>query len=210
MKVTEDMKVKQVLALGDQMLEAFYLLAPAFERLRYPKLRRAMSGRVNVAQAARIGGVPIAEALYVLNLAAGCSHDELADELGHLPRESYEVTETNAYRMPKELRELEDDDRRVRFVDVMEHAFQHKDPLPTIARGLISLEGDEEVLLVRHPFDPIPLRDMFARRGFSSWAEERRPDDWYIYFFKPAAKTAAAAHPPVGNKAFAAAANGNY
>lgn len=198
MKVTEAMKVKEVLALGDHMLNAFFWLAPAFERLRYPKLRRAMSGRVTVAQAARIGGVPLAEALYVLNLAAGCDREELEAELCALPQSAHQYNETNPDKKPRELIGLADNDERVVFVDVMSHAAEHRDPMSDIARGLVSLKSNDEVLLIRHPFDPIPLRDMFARRGYSSWAEERRLDDWHIYFFRPTGEHAA--------KAFAAAA----
>ena len=58
MQVTENMKIKEVLAIGDHMLDAMMWLAPEFERLQYPKLRRAMSGRVTVAQAARIVAYP--------------------------------------------------------------------------------------------------------------------------------------------------------
>ena len=62
---------------------------------------------------------------------------------------------------------------------------------------LLSFAYNENVLRVRHVFDPIPLRDLFASRGFVSWAEERRPNDWYIYFYRPAAFAAAVANVPV-------------
>lgn len=61
---------------------------------------------------------------------------------------------------------------------------------------LPSFATTRDVLLVRHVFDPNPLRDLFANRGFVSWAEERRPDDWYIYFYRPTAFAAAVANAP--------------
>jgi Uncharacterized conserved protein (DUF2249) len=64
-------------------------------------------------------------------------------------------------------------------------------------RHLLSLSDESEVLLVRHPFDPVPLRDLLARRGYGSWAEERLPNDWYIYFYRPRARAAACAFPPL-------------
>lgn len=198
------MKVKEVLDLGEHMLDAFFWLSPAFERLRYPKLRRAMSGRVTVAQAARIGRVPLSEALYVLNLAAGYDTAQLTVELQDLPRADHEFCETNPTLKPPEIFEVEDSDSRIIFVDVMRHADQHRDPMPDIARGLVSLKNENEILLIKHPFDPIPLRDMFARRGFSSWAEERRVGNWYIYFFRPAVSAKAIAYPQVLFKTFAA------
>lgn len=180
------MKVKEVLEFGDHMLDAFFWLSPAFERLKYPKLRRAMSGRVTVAQAARIGRVPLSEALYVLNLAAGCNTWELNEELGKLPRESFENQDMDPDHKPEELAGIKDDDNRVIFVDVTPHADQRRDPMPDIARGLVRLSENKNILLIRHPFDPIPLRDMFARKGLASWAEERSPGDWFIYFYQPA------------------------
>ena len=193
MKVTENMKVRDVLAISDHMLDAFVWLAPQFERLRYPKLRRAMAGRVTVAQAARIAGVPLTEALYLLNLAAKSDPAGLERELRAYGPQAFDCVETNPPRKPRDIANLDDEDERVLFVDVTEDAFEHRDPMPKIAKGLVSLTPEQDILLVRHPFDPIPLRDLFARRGYLSWAEERRENDWYIYFFRPQVAAAAAA-----------------
>ena len=79
MKITRDMKIKEVLAIDEEkMLNTLFWIAPEFERLRYKKLRRAMSGRVSVEQAARIARIPITEMLYVLNLAAGEPEENLS------------------------------------------------------------------------------------------------------------------------------------
>jgi hypothetical protein len=203
MKVRAEMKVKEVLELGEHLLSAFVWLAPEFERLNHPKLRRAMSGRVTVAQAARIARIPLSEALYVLNLAAGVDSEELAGELQVYSCETHEFHETNPPRKPREISGLEDTDPRINLVDVIEQAEKHLDPMPKIAKGLVSLKHAEDVLLVHHPFDPIPLRDMFARRGYASWAEERQQGHWFIYFYKPSAAAGAIAHPPVDNLVYA-------
>lgn len=49
MRVSENMKIKDVLALGEHMLNAFMWLSPEFERLQHPKLRRANAVCFNVA-----------------------------------------------------------------------------------------------------------------------------------------------------------------
>ena len=209
MKITRDMKIREVLALDEaKMLETLMWLAPEFERLRWPKLRRAMSGRINVEQAARIARIPLTEMLYVLNLAIGEKEDDLASELSWSDWSDTEYNDTNLPERPVELTGLTDENEKVLFVDVMHQADQHRDPMPAIAKGLVSLKNETDILLIRHPFDPIPLRDMFARKGYNSWAEERKPGDWYIYFYRP--RTAAAANVSIPNrsyvKAFAAAA----
>lgn len=203
MKVTENMKVRDVLALSGHMLDAFTWLAPEFERLRYPKLRRAMGGRVTVEQAARVARIPLTEALYVLNLAAGSDSNELADTLRFYGRRAFEYQDSNPPKRPLEIFHVEDADPRVTFVDVTGEADKHVDPMPKIAKGLVSLKEQGDVLLVRHPFDPIPLRDMFARRGYASWAEERHPGDWFIYFYRPALAAAAIACPAITHNVYA-------
>ena len=207
MKVTRDMKIKEVLAIGDQMLDALVFLAPEFERLNYPKLRRAMSGRVTVEQAARIAKIPLAAAIYVLNMAAGADSAEVNAELEAFAPPAFEYTEENPPRKPVEIATVTDTDPRVTFVDVMDEADRHVDPMPRHAKGLVTLTTKSDVLLIHHPFDPIPLRDLFAKRGFGSWAEERTPGNWYIYFYRPVAAAAAIACPAVEHAVYAMAAS---
>lgn len=207
MKVTREMKIREVLSLGEEkMLATLTWLAPEFERLQYAKLRRAMSGRVTVAQAARIARIPLTEMLYVLNLAAGENEEKLAEELVATDWDDFEFHEADSPVKPPQLINLRDDSPNVVFVDLMPFAEEKRDPMPAIARGLVSLKKNEDVLLIKHPFDPIPLRDMFARRGFSSWAEERRAGEWFIYFYRPMPSAKAQAHFPVNNRVFARAA----
>ena len=206
MKVTAEMKVKDALEINELMLDAFVWLAPEFERLRNPTLRKAMANRVTIEQAARVAKIPLTEALYVLNLAAGESAEQLHSEFDFLPVSAFECAPDNPPYKPRELIGLKDDDSRVRFVDVMPHASRCEDPLPIIMRNMLALRSDNEVLLVRHQFDPVPLRDLLARRGYASWAEERSPDNWYIYFYRPAARAEAVAHPALTHEALAHAA----
>ncbi|MGI8555873.1 MAG: DUF2249 domain-containing protein [Pyrinomonadaceae bacterium] len=104
---------------------------------------------------------------------------------------------------------LKDSDPRIIFVDIILQAEKHQDPMPKIVKTLVSLKLDD-VLLVHHPFDPILLRNMFARRGYASWAEERRPEHWFIYFYIPSAAVGAIAHPPVDNLVYAKAAGAGF
>lgn len=204
MKITADMKIREVLAINEEkMLTAFLWLSQTFERLKNPTLRKAMSGRVTVSQAARVAQIPVSEALYVLNLAAGEDSGEIANELELLPRNDFEYHETNPPKKPRQLLGVFDNDSEVIFVDVMKKAEKNLDPLPKIMRGFFDLNAaHEKILLVHHPFDPIPLRDLFAREGFASWAEERTPSSWFIYFYRPAVSEKAIAHPPICNQVF--------
>jgi hypothetical protein len=204
MKVRREMKIKEVLALDEEkVLDTLSMLSPNFERLRYPKLRRAMSGRITVEQAAKIACVPLTEILYVLNLALGEDESEIAEELLLSDWEDFEYTETNLPVKPAEIEAVKDTDENVIFLDLMSFHEARRDPMPAIAKGLTQLKDARGILLLRHPFDPVPLREMFARRyDLASWAEERKPGDWFVYFYRPAALAAVSAHPPVRNKVF--------
>ncbi|MDQ3711006.1 MAG: DUF2249 domain-containing protein [Acidobacteriota bacterium] len=205
MKVTREMKIKEVLAMNEEkVLSTLTMLAPEFERLNYPKLRRAMSGRVSIEQAAKIARVPLTEMLYVLNLALGEDEAELAAELFLSDWRDFEYTDVNLPVKPSEIVNIKDTDENVIFVDLMPQAEEKRDPMPEIAKGLVSLKNPTtDVLLIKHPFDPIPLREMFARRqGLASWAEERKTGEWFVYFYRPFETATVAAHPPVRNKVF--------
>jgi hypothetical protein len=203
MKITGEMKIKEVLAFDEErMIKTFGWLALEFDRLKYPRLRRAMSGRVTVAQAARIARIPLTEMLYVLNLAVGEDEAKLSQELLSANRNDFEFRETNPPVKPIEIINVMDNDENVLFVDLIPYAEAFRDPMPAIAKGLVGLKNPTDILLLKHPFDPIPLRDMFARRGFASWAEERKLGEWFIYFYRPAATAKATANPPVSNKVF--------
>ena len=82
MKITGEMTINEVLEIDEEkMLKTLSWLVPELQRLQYPHPRRATVGTVTVEQAARIAQIPLAEALYALNLAAGESDELLASEL---------------------------------------------------------------------------------------------------------------------------------
>jgi hypothetical protein len=205
MKVRRDMKIKEVLAMNEEkVLNTLMMLSTNFERLRHPKLRRAMSGRVSVEQAAKVARVPLTEILYVLNLALGEDEAELSAELFAGDWDDFEYTDTNLPTKPAEIAGVKDTDENVVFVDLMPLHETRSDPMPAIMKGLANLEEARDILLLRHPFDPIPLRELFARRyDLASWAEERKSGDWFVYFYRPTTSAEVAAHPPVRHQVFA-------
>ena len=172
MKITRDSKIKEVLAFDEEkMIRTLMWLAPEFERLRYPKLRRAMAGRVSVSQAARIARIPLTEILYVLNLAVGEDETEISKQLNLSSLDDFQYKDTNVPVKPADIATAKETHENVVFVDLMKQADEKCDPMPAIIKGLLSLKRPSDILLLRHPFDPIPLRDMFAQRGFATWAE---------------------------------------
>jgi len=202
MRVNTDMKVLDALKINQHMIDAFIWLAPEFERLQNPVMLKTMAGRLSVGQAARMARVPLMEALYLLNLTAGEDESTLTDELRSMNQCNCRHSPGNCETRPDELIGLGDDDPRVFFVDVLPQTEDCIDPRPAIMHGLSDLRESGDVLLVRHRFDPVPLRDLFMKRGFASWAEERRPQEWYIYFYRPSAHPKAEVCPPMSVGSF--------
>lgn len=111
-----------------------------------------------------------------------------------------EQTDEGAPR-PRELWGLTDEDPLVHRVDA---ARAREGTRPAVLRELETLRRGDEVLLVCHPPDPDALRALLSERGLASWAEERAPADWFVYFYRPHASAGAVAYRPL--KAMAKAA----
>ena len=104
---------------------------------------------------------------------------------------------------PRELLGLADDGRLVHFVDAI--GKPPEEAGAAVLGELGRLRYGDEVLLVRNSRDPHLTRFEFGRRGYASWAEERRADEWYVYFYRPHASAGAVAFRPVKARAAVAA-----
>ena len=55
------------------------------------------------------------------------------------------------------------------------------DPLPPVITAMRGL-APGEVLRIRHKWEPQPFYDLWRRMGgFTWWAEQRGPDEWWIW-----------------------------
>jgi uncharacterized protein (DUF2249 family) len=68
-------------------------------------------------------------------------------------------------------------------LDVREDIRRGIEPFARIMTAVKGLHG-EEVLVLRAPFEPIPLYDVLGRRGFAHWTERRSSDDWAVWFYR--------------------------
>jgi hypothetical protein len=123
------MKVADVLKINEHMIDAFMWTSISFEPLMNPTLSRDMSISVSVAQAARVGRVPLNEVLYVLNLTAGEDEKRLLCELEVRGCED-SACQPDSPPRPRELLGLRDDDPRVVFVDVFPRVQHEEEPRP--------------------------------------------------------------------------------
>jgi len=80
-------------------------------------------------------------------------------------------------------------------LDVREDIRRGQEPFARIMTTVKAL-APEQVLVLRAPFEPVPLLAALGKRGFAHWAEQSAPDDWTVWFYREPSAPAAVAGPP--------------
>jgi uncharacterized protein (DUF2249 family) len=70
-------------------------------------------------------------------------------------------------------------------LDVREDIRRGQEPFARIMAAIKALAADQ-ALVLRAPFEPIPLYDVLARRGFAHRTERRASEDWSVWFYRGA------------------------
>ena len=79
--------------------------------------------------------------------------------------------------------------RRV-LVDVRDDIRRGEEPFVRIMKAVKDL-GADEVLVLRAPFEPLPLYGVLGKRGFAHRTESRAADDWWVTFYRDETATPA-------------------
>lgn len=88
-------------------------------------------------------------------------------------------------------------------LDVREDIRGGRPPLARIIAAATAL-ADDQALVLRAPFEPIPLYEVLGKRGFAHWTERRAADDWSIGFYRDTAargEPATTPAPPTADRA---------
>lgn len=72
--------------------------------------------------------------------------------------------------------------RQVRL-DVRDEIRRGQEPFGRIMTAVAQLRPDDVVVL-RVPFEPVPLYGVLAQRGLAHWAESAGPGDWTVWFYR--------------------------
>ena len=149
--ISADTTVAQLLAEHPHLVEVLAGYHPHFKQLRNRLLRRVMAPRVTVAQAARMAGVPSDELLAVLRRAVGAGSPEGRGRSLEAPSPFQGEARGEGLRGLMDVSEA----RRV-HLDVREDIRRGQEPFALIMAAVKEL-GSEHVLVLRVPFEPIPL-----------------------------------------------------
>jgi uncharacterized protein (DUF2249 family) len=74
---------------------------------------------------------------------------------------------------------------REMHVDVRDDIRSGKEPFARIMEAVKAL-APGAVLVLRAPFEPVPLYGVLGSQGFSHWTERRAPDDVSVWFYRQA------------------------
>lgn len=73
--------------------------------------------------------------------------------------------------------------RRQVHLDVRDDLRRGEEPFAKIMAAVTAL-GEDEVLALRAPFEPVPLYEVLARRGLAHWTERHDATDWCVWFYR--------------------------
>ncbi|NPV11169.1 MAG: DUF2249 domain-containing protein [Ignavibacteria bacterium] len=173
--ITKEMKISEILKLYPETLQIFLKMSPHFKKLENKILRKALAGRVNVEQAAKIAGVDPNHLLFELNKAINSQiqeeiiSDNNLDNTLNLENQKSEFL----------INILEE---KIIELDVRPILDSGIDPFNDIMKKVKNLK-DDEVLLIINSFEPVPLYSVLGRKGFDHFTK-KEGDTFKIYFFK--------------------------
>jgi uncharacterized protein (DUF2249 family) len=70
-------------------------------------------------------------------------------------------------------------------VDVRDDIRNGRETFAKIVAAVRAL-GPDQVLVLRAPFEPLPLYRVLGKQGFAHWTESGVPDDWAVWFYRAA------------------------
>ena len=178
--ITADTNLGGLLDEHHELVEVLAECGGHFARLRNRLVRKVMAPRVTVAQAAALAGLPIADLMSTLRRAIGEPEDMATAAAALAPSVAGSGTRPTVL-----------DRLRVVEVDVRDDIRRGEEPFARIM-AVVKRLTPVETLVIRAPFEPVPLYDVLGGRGLAHWTERHAPDDWRTWFHLKAPASAPA------------------
>lgn len=176
MNINAQTKISALIKAHQGSIEAIASVAKPLEKLRNPILRKIMAGRVNIKEAAAMGGCTV-EAIVKALKPLGFVFENNTTASG-------DDKETN---VPGWLQHTPEND--IHFMDVRPIIDHGSDPLKAIMAEFKKVpEG--EILCIINSFVPTPLIHLLTQNGKAeSYTNSKDAKEHYTYFFKSGKKT---------------------
>lgn len=171
MKINADTKIAHLIKQNPDALEAIISIAPKFEKLRNPFLRKLMAGRTSIGMASKIAGLEPRVFYEKLRPLGFDESESTAPNIG-APRPKQQ---------PAFLKLLTSE--KITELDVRSILENKQDPLPLISKTIKTISKGHALKLI-NSFEPTPLIGLLGKQGFESYTEEISPDLFATYFFR--------------------------
>lgn len=170
MNITPETKIATLIKHHPGALETIVSISPKFAKLRNPVLRKMMAGRTSIAMASKLGG---------------CNIEDFFEKLQPLGFEVPRSVDTIRQEDNKPVPAFLKNSQPGNFVelDVRPVIETGKDPLTLILQKVKDLQAGS-VLKIINSFEPTPLVNLLAKKGFESYTETIGDELVYTYFYK--------------------------
>ncbi len=182
MKITPKTKIADMIARHPELVDVLVSYNARFGLLKNPVMRNTFARLATVRHAAKVAGVNLSELISTLNRAAGeAAPDIVAADLD----EHTDAPSVPARSLP--VRNIIEQ-RRVRTtpLDVRDIMKTGGEPFQIIMKTAARIPQGE-ALILETLFEPVPLYDVVAGKGFDHETEQLADDHFRIWFYRTAA-----------------------
>ncbi len=174
MKITAKTKISQIIKYDKNAIDVIASINKHFRKLKNPVLAKVLAPRVNVAAAAKIGGVSTEEFLKKLQ------ENGYEVEFNQEEKEVSQENKTNTVM----------DKKNIVTLDVRPILSGGADPFDEIMKTIKGMK-EEETLLIINTFEPVPLLNILKKRGYVYHTERPEPGVVHCYLQKAGLATPA-------------------
>lgn len=167
MKITAETKISQIIKYDKNAIDVIASINKHFRKLKNPILARVLASRVNVADAAKVGGISTEEFLKKLQ------ENGYEVEFNQEEKQVSQEKKTNTIMEKKNIITL----------DVRPILSGGSDPFDEIMKTIKGMK-EEETLLIINTFEPVPLLNILQKRGYIYQTERPEPGIVHCYLQK--------------------------
>ncbi|MFZ5518867.1 MAG: DUF1858 domain-containing protein [Candidatus Zhuqueibacterota bacterium] len=167
--ITPETKIDQLLKIYPELEATLVDIAPAFQKLKNPVLRRTIAKVTSLRQAAKIGNVPLAEVINRLRTQVG--QQMIEDEA--------EGSDSSAMTQP----DWFNSSKLIKTIDARPMLEASEEPVKFVFKELDKI-GSGQILELVTPFLPAPLISMAQQKGFQVWTKRTADNYFSNYFLK--------------------------
>ncbi len=172
MKITAKTKISEIIKYDKKAIDVIASINRHFRKLKNPILAKVLASRVNVTDAARIGGISTEEFLKKLQ------ENGYEVEFSQKEKKVSQENKTNTVM----------DKKNIVTLDVRPILSGGVDPFDEIMKTIKGMK-EEETLLIINTFEPVPLLNILQKRGYIYHTERPEPGVVYCYLQKAGSAT---------------------